>query len=99
MATIDEKTQIHNRIYPLVSSLAGGDYYISDVIYAVDQLMDLRAHRLFKNNSLINYLEQLTTLYAYHADGNIIKNPKIQEQELEFRKSIISEYERLNLDN
>ncbi|MEV6689809.1 MULTISPECIES: hypothetical protein [Bacillati] len=92
----DEKTKIHDRIYPLVSYLAVGEYLIADVIRVVDSLMDLKAHRFFKGNNLLHYLDELTTLYVYHADGNFIRDAKISEQETELRDKIVREYQKLN---
>jgi len=96
MITEDEKTKIHNRIYLLVSSLSGVDYWIPSIITTVDSLMDLKAHRLFKNSNLLQYLEELTTLYAYHAHGNMIKDPKIEKIETELRIKIVEEYQKLD---
>lgn len=94
----DEKTQIHNRIYPVVSSLMGVDYYIPWVISTVDGLMDLRAHRLFKNNRLLEFLEDLTTLYAFHAEGNRVRDVEMEKKELVLRKEIVEEYTKLNFE-
>ncbi|SPU40716.1 Uncharacterised protein [Lysinibacillus capsici] len=91
----DEKKQIHDRIYRLIGSLEGVDYWIPNVIAQVDSLSDLRAHRFFRNSKLLYHLDQLSSLYVDYADGNIIKNNAASEKESQLREKIVKEYYKL----
>ncbi|MGG1791755.1 restriction endonuclease [Bacillus mycoides] len=89
----DEKKRIHDRLYPLIS----GDYDMLDVISKVEELIDLKAHRVFKENQLINFLNELMMIFAYNAQDGVITNPEINEAIYDMRVRIIEEYEKLNL--
>ncbi|MBT2682780.1 restriction endonuclease [Bacillus sp. ISL-37] len=93
---LDEKTQIHNRIYPLIGAIANADYDMFEVVCHVDQLMDLRAHRLFKESNLIDYLDQLTYIFSIYGDRNIIKDPEAYENAERLRHLIVSEYKKMD---
>ncbi len=75
----DEKSKIHDRLYPLISYILSGDYDVFNIICIVDSLMDLKAHRLFKGNYLLDYLEDLSQLYSIHAEGNNIYGRMIKD--------------------
>jgi len=97
----DEKKVIHDRLYPLISSIAGVDYDMHDIVLQVDALADLTAHRIFKNNYLLNYLQDLAHLYAIHAQGpNLygrqLRDPQKINEETELRERIVGEYQKLN---
>lgn len=98
----DEKKNIHDRLYPLISELSGVDYNLWDIVVQVDQLADLRAHRLFKENTLLLNLNRLTNLYALHAEGNSIFGKRLRSEEkiseeTELRKKIMEDYYNLGL--
>ncbi|EOQ19582.1 MULTISPECIES: restriction endonuclease [Bacillus cereus group] len=98
----DEKSKIHDRLYPLISAILNGDYDVYNIIRIVDSLMDLKAHRLFKGNYLLDYLEELSQLYSIHAEGNniygrMIKDDKRIKEETQLRIKIRDEYKKLNL--
>ncbi|MGK4153620.1 restriction endonuclease [Kurthia gibsonii] len=98
----DEKKNIHDRLYPLISELSGVYYNLWDIVVQVDQLADLRAHRLFKENTLLLNLNRLTNLYALHAEGNSIFGKRLRSEEkiseeTELRKKIMEDYYNLGL--
>lgn len=100
VASVDEKTEIHNRLYPLVSAITTLDCDLLEIVCAVGALGDLKAHRFFKGNNILNYLDELTTLYAYHAEGvgpygKRLKNIEKINEETELRRKIIDEYQKL----
>ncbi|MGX7632628.1 restriction endonuclease [Bacillus thuringiensis] len=97
----DEKKKIHDRLYYLISAIETGDYDTFDIVFAVDQLGDLKAHRFFRGSHLLDYLDALSTLYAYHAEGNnlfgkILRDEDKIQQETSLRKKIVEEYKKLD---
>lgn len=98
----DEKKKVHDRLYPLVSEIAGVDYDMYDIINKVANLADLRAHRLFLNNNLLNSLDELAQLYSFHAEGPNIYGRSLRDEEIikietGLRKRIVKEYKKLKL--
>lgn len=97
----DEKTKIHNRLYHLISAIRTGDYDTFDIVSAVDQLGDLKEHRIFKGSHLLDYLDALSILYSLHAEGNglygrKLKDENLIQQETSFREKIYEEYKKLD---
>lgn len=96
----DEKSEIHKRLYGLISAISTLDCDLFEIVCAVDTLGDLKAHRFFKGNNLLYYLEELSMLYSYHAEGSglygkILKDPAKIKQETNLRRKIINEYNKL----
>lgn len=97
----DDKSKIHDRLYPLISAISTGDYDLFYVVSTVDTLTDLKAHRIFKENHLLSYLDDLSSLYSIYAEGNnvfgkMLKDDKKIEEETGLRRKIIDEYKKLD---
>ncbi|TDM25433.1 hypothetical protein ETH99_09815 [Macrococcoides caseolyticum] len=102
-ANTGEKAKIHERLYKLISTISTLDCDLFEIVCAVDTLGDLKAHKFFKGNDLLFYLDQLSILYSYHAEGpnsygKRLKDPLLIEQEIDLRRKIIDEYSRLDFD-
>jgi len=98
----DEKKIIHDRLYPLISSLSNGHYDMYDIVVQVETMLDLTQHRIFNNNHLLLYLNELTDLYSIHAEGHGTYGKQLRstqkiEEETELRKKIVEEYKNLGL--
>jgi len=103
VANTDEKSKIHDRLYRLISAISTLDCDLFEIVCAVDTLGDLKAHKFFKGNDLLIYLDELSTLYSFHAEGpNVygkrLKDSLLIEQETDLRRKIIGEYNKLDFD-
>lgn len=92
----DGKKKINDELYVLIGLIRRGDYFESELVSFIDQVMYLSEHRIFKGNGFFHYLDQLNQLMSFHS-GPGSKGFKYEEKELELRKSIIEEYEKLDL--
>lgn len=98
----NEKKIIHDRLYPLISAIAGVDYDMYDIVLQVDTLTDLKVHRMFKASDLLNDLNELAQLYSLHAEGNNLYGKQLRDEkkiaeETELRKKIVNGFSELNL--
>lgn len=90
----DDKKKINEKLYVLIGLISHGDYFESELVSFIDQVMYLSEHRIFKGNDIFYYLDQLNQLIAFHSGP---KGFEYEEKELELRKSIIEEYRKLDL--
>lgn len=90
----DDKKKINDKLYILIGFISRGDYFESELVSFIDQVMHLSKHRIFKGNSFFYYLDQLNQHIALHSGP---KGVEYEEKELELRKSIIEEYKKLDL--
>ncbi|MED4682011.1 restriction endonuclease [Bacillus nitratireducens] len=102
MVKQDEKKEIHDKLYLLISIIESGNYDTYYIVSAADELEYLKAHRIFKGNDLLYYLDSLARLYAIFAEGNnmfgrILKDEEKIQQETYLRKEIVKEYKKLGL--
>lgn len=93
----DEKKEIHDRLYPLISGIETGDYDPSDIVSAVNQLRDLKAHRFFKESSLLFSLDLLSKHYYYGYHKKERYSIEVRHKfEMLMRKSVIEDYKKLD---
>ncbi|PDY75137.1 restriction endonuclease [Bacillus cereus] len=97
----DEKKEIHDKLYWLISAIEDGVYDTYYIVSAADSLGYLKAHRFFKGNNLLYDLENLAGLYTTFAEGRhlfgkILKDEEHIQQETYLRKKIVEEYKKLD---
>lgn len=98
----DDNKIIHDKLYILAGQINSGEYFESNLVDNIDQVMYLKDHKLFKGNDFFYYLSELGMTISKNA--GIDPKQKTHEHKENYRKTIfelrkkaIKEYRKLNI--